>query len=85
MKRVKLFDDIIAGLELQNQANILSGPDRYVAIVKLPNGKYAKVNLKPTSLTEQERNALFVKVVDKAITVGKITDEAKATEEAYDF
>ena len=84
-ERVKLFDDIIAGLELQNQANILSGPDRYVAIVKLPNGKYAKVNLKPTSLTEQERNALFVKVVDKAITVGKITDEAKATEEAYDF
>ena len=45
---------------------MINGTDRYVAAVRLPNGKYGIVNLKPASFTQTEVQDLYTEIIERA-------------------
>ena len=64
---------------------MLAGTDRYLAAVKLPNGTYALVNLKAVTYTKEEKEALFVEIVDKAKEIQAIKDDLKRNAAAVKY
>ena len=88
-ERDALEDAVEAQLKKQNQwDNLLDagkGTDRYLAMVRLPNGVFAKVNLKPTVYTAEELAAKQVEVVEAAKRIGAIKDTEKSIEEAIKY
>ena len=88
-ERDALEDAIETQLKKQNQwDNLLDagkGTDRYLAMVRLPNGTYAKVNLKPVEYTNTELEELYVDVVEAAKRIGAIKDSEKSMEEAAKY
>ncbi len=88
-EREALEEAIEQQLRMQNQwDNLLDagkGTDRYLAMVRLPNGTYAKVNLKPVEYTNTELQELYVDVVEAAKRIGAIKDSEKSMEEAAKY
>ncbi len=84
---VALKDKILEQLKSQGitKESMLAGTDRYLAAVKLPNGTYALVNLKAVSYTKEEKEALFVEVVNKAKEIQKIKDDVKRADAAIKY
>jgi len=88
-ERDALEDAVELQLKKQNQwDNLLragKGTDRYLAMVRLPNGTFAKVNLKPTVYTTEELDAKQVEVVEAAKRIGAIKSMEKSIEEAVKY
>ena len=88
-ERDALEEAIKAQLKKQGQwDNLLDagkGTDRYLAMVRLPNGTFAKVNLKPVEYTQKELEELYVDVVEAAKRIGAMTDGEKSIEAAIKY
>ena len=66
-EQATLRANVKAGLQEQGlYQNMITGSDRYYAIVKLPNGTYAPVNLKAEQYTISEVQDLYNNVIDRA-------------------
>jgi len=66
-EQATLRANVKAGLQEQGlYQNMITGTDRYYAIVKLPNGTYAPVNLKAEQYTTSEVQDLYNNVIDRA-------------------
>ena len=66
-EQATLRANVKAGLQEQGlYQNMITGTDRYYAIVKLPNGTYAPVNLKAEQYTASEVQGLYNNVIDRA-------------------
>jgi hypothetical protein len=88
-ERDALEDAIEKQLKKQKQwDNLLDagmGTDRYLAMVRLPNGTFAKVNLKPVEYKQEELEELYVDVVEAAKRIGAMTNGEKSIEEAVKY
>ena len=81
-----LEDAIEAQLKKQNQwDSLLQSKDRYLVMVKLPNGTYAKVNVKAMQLDATELDELYVDIVNEAKKIVKITSKEERIEAAIKF
>ena len=81
-----LEDAIEAQLKKQNQwDSLLQSKDRYLVMVKLPNGTYAKVNVKAMQLDATELDQLYVDIVNEAKKIVKITSKEERIEAAIKF
>ena len=81
-----LEDAIEAQLKKQNQwDSLLQSKDRYLVMVKLPNGTYAKVNVKSMQLDVTELDKLYVDIVNEAKKIVKITSKEERIEAAIKF
>ena len=66
-QQAKLRADVKAGLKDQGlYQKMINGTDRYYAIVKLPNGTYAPVNLKADQYEMAEVQGLYNDLIDRA-------------------
>tara|TARA_B110000046_G_scaffold6758_1_gene7089 strand:+ start:29711 stop:43462 length:13752 start_codon:yes stop_codon:yes gene_type:complete len=66
---------------------MLSGTDRYLAAVLLPNGKYGLVNLKPTKFSQVEIQDLYTELIERAQLTQKenLDDKGEAKDEGYNI
>lgn len=85
-ENVKLYNKIKSRLQKDLMwDNIITGSDRYVAIVQLPDGSYRPINLKARSLTKDQRGSLAVDLVERAQKTKKenLDKDGKVKDEAY--
>ena len=81
--RKDLYNRIKEQLEKQQEwSNLKQTKDRYLAMILLPNGRYAKVNIKARSYTQEQLDALYVKLVTQAQEVLKLKTQEERIEKA---
>ena len=66
---------------------MISGTDRYLAAVLLPNGQYGLVNLKTTKFSQAEVENLYTELIERAQLTQKenLDEKGEAKNEAYNI
>ena len=83
-----LFNKVKSALEGTGQWQaMISGSDRYIAAVLLPNGQYGLVNLKSAKLSQIEVEDYYTKLIERAQLTQKenLDKKGEAKDEAYNI